>query len=91
MISTWIAFHMGLCFVHFCLFCSDPDCECAQLIGVLEEEREVAKVDKSWWVGRSCNSLTIPHLAKFQSPISCRGDRSVLQYNHKMISLGNHA
>ena len=34
--------------MHFCLFCSDPDCECAQLIGVLEEEREVAKVDKSW-------------------------------------------
>ena len=61
MINTWIAFHMGLCFVHFCLFCSDPDCECAQLIGVLEEEREVAKVDKSWWVwgGAATASLSL--------------------------------
>ena len=57
MINTWIVC-LGLCFVHFCLFCSDPDCECAQLIGVLEEEREVAKVDKSWG-GAATASLSL--------------------------------
>ena len=52
-----------------------------------EEEEERERICKSWsiFLVDYCSS-TIAHLAKFQSPISCR-EAALLQYNHKMLTL----